>query len=107
MEITAVIISSITSIIVGLMSAIAYVKSNREEKKAKEKAKLDEIKKKLADQVIAFYCLEQEYLAVLSNEKEAPDKNVKVEMRNRAKKHEKNINQVYPDMQPNEVKVYL
>ena len=107
MELTTTIISSVATIIVAFMSSVAYVKSNREEKKVKEKAKLDEAKTKLAYQVIAYYCLEQEYLSVLSNEKKAPAKNVQEEMRQRAVEHSKNINHIYPQMTPSDARKYL
>ena len=107
MELTSTIISSITTIIVAGMSAVALFKSNREEKKSKIKAKLDETKKKLANQVIAYYCLEQEYLDVLSQKKAEPKQNIQIEMRKRAEKHDKNTNQVYPDMTPSDAKSYL
>ncbi|MBO4613080.1 MAG: hypothetical protein J5671_07940 [Bacteroidaceae bacterium] len=61
----------------------------------------------LAEQTMAYYCLEQEYLAVMQNRKDAPPKDIQVEMRKRAKEHEKNINHVYPNMQPNKLKEYL
>jgi len=63
--------------------------------------------KQLANQVIAYNCLEQEYLEVLLHKKGTPEKDVKVEMRRRAEKHEKNVNKVYPDMKPSEAKRHL
>ena len=63
--------------------------------------------KLLANQVIAYHCLEQEYLEVLSQKKGAPEKDVKVEMRKRAENHEKNVNKVYPDMKPSDAKRHL
>ena len=63
--------------------------------------------KLLANQAIAYNCLEQEYLDVLSKKKAIPGKDIKVEMRRRAEKHEKNVNNVYPDMKPSEAKKHL
>ena len=63
--------------------------------------------KLLVNQVIAYNCLEQEYLDVLSNKKEAPKQGIQVEMRRRAEKHEKNVNQVYPDMTPSAAKNHI
>lgn len=63
--------------------------------------------KLLANQVIAYNCLEQEYLEVLSQKKGAPEKDIKVEMRKRAEKHEKNVNKVYPNMKPSDAKRHL
>jgi hypothetical protein len=63
--------------------------------------------KQLANQVIAYNCLEQEYLEVLLQNKDAPKKEVKVEMRRRAEKHDKNVNKVYPDMKPSDAKRHL
>ena len=60
--------------------------------------------KLLVNQVIAYNCLEQEYLEVLSQKKEVPKKDVQVEMRKRAEKHDKNVNKVYPDMSPSDAK---
>lgn len=61
----------------------------------------------LANKLLAFYCLEQEYLDALTKGKGVPQKNVQVEMRKRAEKNAKNINQVYPDMSPSAIKDYL
>lgn len=60
----------------------------------------------LADQVIAYNALEQEYLAVLQNQKELPTQSIQTEMRKRAVENEKNTNMVYPDMTPSKARSY-
>lgn len=62
--------------------------------------------KTLADQVIAYYALEQEYLAVMQNQKEKPTQSIQTEMRKRAMENEKNTNMVYPDMTPSKARSY-
>ncbi len=62
--------------------------------------------KNLADQVIAYNALEQEYLAVLQNQKESPTQSIQTEMRKRAMENEKNTNMVYPDMTPSKARKY-
>jgi len=62
--------------------------------------------KNLAEQVIAYNALEQEYLAVLQNQKDTPQQSIQTEMRKRAVENEKNTNMVYPDMTPSKARSY-
>ena len=62
---------------------------------------------RLVNQVIAYNCLEQEYLDVLSNKKDMPKQNIQVGMRKRAEKNPKNIGSTYPDMTPSTARKIL
>jgi hypothetical protein len=103
MEITVTIISSISTIIVALISASAYIRGRKEE----AKAKLNEKKKELAQQVIAYYCEVQILLEELAKTTGKNGETLKKEMRKKAISHEKNVGGFEPEMTPSLAKKYL
>ena len=103
METTVAIISAISAITVALISASAYIRGRKEE----VQAKLDEKKKELALQVVAYYCEEQILLEELSKVTGKNSETLKKEMRKKAIDHEKNIGGVPPEMSPGTAKKYL
>lgn len=62
---------------------------------------------KLAHQVLAYNCLEQELLKELSDKTGAPVPTLQKEMRQRAVNNEKNIGATYPDMTPSQAKQFI
>lgn len=103
METTVAIISAVGGIITALIAASSYIRGRQEE----AKAKLNEVKKRLAQQVIAYYCEEQiliEELAAATGKNAGTLKN---EFRKKAADHEKNVDCQIPEMTPNQAKRYL
>lgn len=63
-------------------------------------------RRELAEQVIAYYCLQEEAIAWIKAL--APnEKKVKEELRKRAQKHADNVHRTYPSMALREVSNYL
>ena len=103
MEIAVSIITITGAIITALISASAYLRGRKEE----AKAKLNETKKALAQQVVAYYCEEQILLEELAKTTGKNAETLKKEMRKRAATHEKNVAGISPDMSPAQAKRYL
>lgn len=69
-------------------------------------AHFDKKRKKLAEQVIAYYCLQEE--AVKWIQELAPnEKKVKEQLRKRAENHEENNRRIYPTIAVKEAEKYL
>ena len=107
MEVTATIIASIAGIIVSIMSAAAYIKSSREEAKIKAKAKMDSVRKKLAQQVIGYHCEENLLVDELSHYTNETPKQIKERMRKKAESSADNAERIYPQMTAKEARVYI
>ncbi len=70
------------------------------------KERYDKKRRKLAQQVIAYHCLQEE--AVEWIKALAPtEKKVKEQLRERASKHKDNVAQIYPKMATKEASKYL
>ena len=107
METATAILSSITTIIVGAMSAYALIKSRHNEAKEKAKTQIDSVRQKLALQVIGYHC-EEEFLAQeLSTHTKETAKQIKERMRGMAKTHSENKEQTYPKMTAKEAREYI
>ncbi len=103
METTVAIITAAGAIITALISASAYVRGRKEE----AKAKLNEKKKMLAQQVVAYYCEEQILLEELATATGKNAETLKKDMRKRAAIHEKNYDGLSPNMSPSQARNYL
>ena len=107
MELTTTIIASIAGIIVSIMSAVAYIKSSREDAKIKAKAKMDSIRKKLAQQVVGYHCEESLLADELSHYTNETPKQIKERMRKKAESSPDNVERVYPQMTAKEARNYI
>lgn len=103
METTVAIISAIGGLITALIAASSYIRGRKEE----AKAKLSEAKKRLAQQVIAYYCEEQMLLDELAAATGKNAETLKREYRQKAANHEKNSDCQIPEMTPSQAKRYL
>ncbi len=63
-------------------------------------------KRELAQQVIAYYCLQEEAVKWIETIASTAKK-VKVQLRERASKHEDNVSHIYPKMTIKEASKYL
>ncbi len=57
----------------------------------------DKKKRRLAEQVIAYYCLQEEAVAWIRS-LDSNAKKVKEDLRNRAQNHKDNVHRTYPNM---------
>ena len=107
MELTTTIIGSIAGIITAIISASAYLRGKREEEKAKAKAKMDEVRKKLALQVIGHFYEEEVMAQELSTFTGEPVKTIKERMRKSAESNPDNKEAVYPRMTALQARDYI
>ena len=107
MELATTIITSISGVIVAIISGSAYIKSSREEAKIKAKAKLDSVRKKLAQQVVGYHCEESLLADELSRYTNETPKKIKERMRKKAESSPDNVERIYPQMTAKEARSYI
>ena len=103
METVYGIITAVSGIITALIAACSYVIGKRES----AKAKLNEVKKRLARQVIAYYCEEQLLLSDLASATGKNAETLKREYRSKVANHDKNYGGQTPEMTPSQAKSFL
>jgi len=107
MELATTIIASIAGIIVAIISGSAYIKSSREEARIRAKAKMDSVRKKLAQQVVGYHCEESLFADELSHYTNETPKQIKERMRKKAEASPDNVERIYPQMTAKEARTYI
>lgn len=102
-----VIIPSAAAIITTLLNVIDHIFTRVYEIKERNKLKRDEVRKKIALQLIGFYYEEQVLISELSKLTGEPEITIKKRMRIEAQKHIENKEEVYPNMTANQARDYI
>ena len=106
-ELLITIIASSMGVISTLITTIGYVKTRREEIRAKAKARQDEIRRKLALNIIGYYYEEQLLTAELAKYTNESEITIKKNMRTMAEQHLENKEKVRPKMTANDARDYI
>ena len=107
MELKIAIIGLITGVLSAIITSVAYVYAHFEAVREKNKAKKDNVRRRLALQIIGYHCEESllaEELAIHTGE---TPKQVKERIRKAAVTHDENKEQVYPKMTAKEAREYI
>lgn len=107
MEITVSIIASVAAIITALISASAYIRGKREEAREKAKAQRDSVRRRLALNVVGYFCEESLFAEELAKYTNETPKQVKERLRKKAERHDDNKEQFYPSMTAKEASRFI